>query len=107
MSERRNRQRTDACLNAVWEGASGRYDTRVTDVSEEGCYIDSISEVHLGEQVTVRVQLPDGGELTLDGLVAHYSPRVGFGVRFSELTPLQIETLRSLISRLSSSPSET
>ena len=106
MSERRNRLRLDACLNAVLEGASGRYDTRVTDVSEEGCYVDSISEVNIGEPVTVRVQLADGEDLILDGVVAHHSPRVGFGVRFSELTPVQVEKLRSLISKLSSSPSE-
>ncbi len=74
------------------------------DVSEEGCYIDSISEANVGEQVTVRIQLPDGEELTLSGAVAHYSPRVGFGVRFSPLEPSQREKLRQLISRISSSP---
>ena len=102
MSERRKRQRLDACLNAIWEGPTGNHETRVMDVSEEGCYIDSISEANVGEEVTVRMQLPDGEELTISGVVAHYSPRVGFGVRFSQLDSSQLEKLRSLIKKVSS-----
>ena len=97
MSDRRKQQRLEVCLDAVLEGVNGHYTARITDVSEGGCYIDSICDSYVGELISFSVQLPDGTGLLLTGLVAHYSPRLGFGVEFTDLKPDQLAKVQWLI----------
>jgi len=98
MDDRRNEKRWDVCLDAVWDGKSGNYDARVTDLSEGGCYVDTLGEATIGEIVRFKLQLPGGDWLDLIGEVAHETPPLGFGMRFIDLTDEQRETLRSLTS---------
>ena len=97
MSDRRSEKRWDVCLDAIWDGKSGNYSARVTDLSEGGCYVDSLGEAQIGEVLSFRLQLPDGEWLELTGKVAHQKPPLGFGLRFVELTDEQHERLRSLL----------
>jgi hypothetical protein len=99
-NERRSEKRWEVCLDAVWEGKSGNYGARIVDLSEGGCYIDTLSEACVGELLNFKLQLPNGEWLYLTGEVAHQTPALGFGVRFVNLTEDQIEKLRSLISQL-------
>lgn len=99
MGERRTEDRWEVCLDAVWDGKSGN-SARVTDLSEGGCYIDSICEASVGEVLQVKLHLPNGEWLELAGEVAHRTPPLGFGIRFVNLTPEQINRLRSIISQL-------
>jgi len=98
MGDRRSEKRLDVCLDAVWDGKSGNYIARVTDLSEGGCYIDTMGEATNGEILRLKLQLPDGAWLNLIGEVAHQSPPMGFGMKFVDLTEAQLEMLRSLIS---------
>ena len=41
----------------------------ITDLSEGGCYLDTVGEVMVGEIVAFRVLLPDGDWLYLEGEV--------------------------------------
>ncbi len=100
MSERRTDTRLEVCLDAVWDGALGNRRTRVADLSEGGCYIDSIAEVYVGEILYLKIQLPNGQWLELQGEVAHRVSRLGFGVRFVDLSSEQSQTLRWLITHL-------
>jgi|ERR1700752_598202 len=100
MSERRREKRWDVCLDAVWDGKSGNYGARVTDLSEGGCYIDSICIAHVGEILELRLKLPNGNWLQLTGEVAHQTPPLGFGLRFVDNTDEQREILRLLIAHL-------
>jgi hypothetical protein len=97
MSDRRTEQRRDVCLDAVWNGKSGNYTARVTDLSEGGCYVDTMGAAQVNEVITFRLQLPDGEWLELSGEVAHQTPPLGFGLRFIDLTDQQHEKLRSLL----------
>ena len=97
MSDRRTEQRRDVCLDAVWDGKSGNYTARVTDLSEGGCYVDTMGAAQVNEVITFRLQLPDGEWLELSGEVAHQTPPLGFGLRFVNLTDQQHEKLRSLL----------
>jgi hypothetical protein len=101
MSDRRREDRFEVCLDAVWDGKSGNYIARVTDLSEGGCYVDTMGEAHVGEIITFKLQLPTG-DLELTGEVAHETPPLGFGLRFVYLTDDQTQQLRSLISQLQS-----
>ena len=100
MDERRSRKRWDVSLDAVWDGKSGNFTARITDLSDGGCYMDSLSEVTIGELLTLKLNLPGGGWLELTGEVAHHTPPVGFGVRFVNLSDEQIAALRSFIEYL-------
>ena len=100
MDERRSGQRLDVVLDAVWDGTSGNYNARITDLSDGGCYMDSLGDVTVGEPVNLKLQLPGGEWLELSGVVAHHTPPMGFGVRFVDLSDDQLSTLRAFIEYL-------
>jgi len=107
MSERRTGKRWDVSLDAVWDGKSGNYTARIIDLSDGGCYVDSLGGVSVGEVVNLRLQLPNGEWLSLSGEVAHHTPPVGFGLRFVNLPDDQLETLRSFIEYLKDPSADT
>jgi hypothetical protein len=104
--DRRGEKRWEVCLDAVWDGKSGNYDARVTDLSEGGCYVDSLSQAHIGEVLNLKLQLPSGDWVDLAGEVAHQTPDLGFGIRFTDLSTEQLEKIRALLLHLQSSPGQ-
>ena len=96
MVDRRNQPRLSVSLNAMWDSSTEAHGARVTDLSEGGCYLDSVGEVRRGEIVGFRVLLPDEDWLYLEGEVKHHSTN-GFGVQFVELNEEQTEKLRWLL----------
>src|SRR5919106_1793152 len=69
MDERRTGHRWDVSLDAVWNGKSGNYTARITDLSDGGCYMDSLGNVTMGELLNLKLQLPNGEWLELTGEV--------------------------------------
>ena len=100
MSDRRTEKRWDVSLDAVWDGKSGNYSARVTDLSEGGCYVDTLGEAQVGEILSLKIQVPSGEWLELSGEVAHQTPPLGFGLRFQNLTDEQLDKLRSVIAEI-------
>jgi hypothetical protein len=97
MDERRAKPRLSVSLDAVWDGTAGKHPARVTDLSEGGCYLDTVGEVMTGETVGFRVLLPDDDWLYLEGEVKHHRHGFGFGVQFVELIEEQQEKLQWLL----------
>ncbi|HEX2268436.1 MAG TPA: PilZ domain-containing protein [Pyrinomonadaceae bacterium] len=106
MSERRSGKRWDVSLDAVWDGKSGNHTARISDLSEGGCYMDTMGDAIPGEILTLKLQLPTGEWLELTGEVAHHTPPLGFGLRFVDLPEEQVERLRSFIEYLKDPSSE-
>jgi len=106
MSERRSEKRWEVSLDAAWDGKSGNHTARISDLSEGGCYMDTMGDATPGEILTLNLQLPNGDWLQLTGEVAHHTPPLGFGVRFVDLPEEQLEMLRAFIEYLKD-PSET
>ena len=100
MDDRRREDRLEVCLDAVWDGKSGNYSARVTDLSEGGCYVDTLGEAHVGEIICFKLQLPAGDWVELTGEVAHETPPLGFGLRFAYLGDEQLEKLRLILSQI-------
>jgi hypothetical protein len=98
MSDRREDDRIEVCLDAVWDGTMGKYSARITDLSEGGCYIDSLCEAYVGEVIHFTMQLPSGEWLELTGEIAHHVPQLGFGVRFVDLSDSNRQKLLTLLS---------
>src|ERR1044072_4244730 len=97
MDDRRSKPRLSVYLDAVWHGGEERHSARVTDLSEGGCYLDTVGEVMVGEIVAFRVLLPDDDWLYLEGEVGHDRNGTGFGVRFIHLNEQQTEKLLLLL----------
>lgn len=66
------------------EGASGRNEIRMTDLSRTGCYVDTSMSFPAGTKVTLYAQLGDG-EVALPGRVIPLNSGGGFGVEFTDL----------------------
>ena len=96
MDDRRNAPRLSVNLNAMWDSSKDAHSARITDLSEGGCYLDSVGEVRRGEIVGFRVLLPDEDWLYLEGEVRHHGFN-GFGVQFVDLNEEQTEKLRWLL----------
>ena len=96
MNDRRARPRLTVSLNAMWDSSTQAHSARITDLSEGGCYLDSVGEVRRGEIVGFRVLLPDDDWLYLEGEVKHHSA-AGFGVQFVDLNEEQTEKLQWLL----------
>ena len=97
MDDRRSKPRLSVHLDAVWHGGEERHSARVTDLSEGGCYLDTVGEVMVGEIVAFRVLLPDDDWLYLEGEVRHHSHGLGFGVQFVDMNEEQTKNLQRLL----------
>lgn len=95
--ERRRHPRVPALFEVVWEGAAGRYEARTSDLSEGGCFVDTIAPAAVGEEITFRLRLPAGGWLELRGVVTYHYPNAGFGVRFESVSPEERKRLEWLV----------
>lgn len=97
MEERRAKPRLSVNLDAVWDRERAGHAARITDLSEGGCYLDTVGEVLTGDIVAFRVLLPDGDWLYLEGEVRHHRQGLGFGVQFVDLNDEQREKLLLLL----------
>lgn len=104
MKEKRTETRFDICLTARWQGSLARHNVRLTDLSHGGCYVDTIVEVIVGEILLLQILMPDGSWFELQGVVAHHSAGLGFGVRFVNLDEEQHRQIRSLLMTQNPSP---
>ncbi len=95
--EKRKSKRVAIVLEATWEGQAGHYEARVSDVSRDGCYLDTIGEAALGDLVQINVRLPNGNWLPLSGVVAHRQQNLGFGITFTNLSEEQGRLIEHLI----------
>ncbi|MDQ2974355.1 MAG: PilZ domain-containing protein [Acidobacteriota bacterium] len=107
MKENRSFTRFDMSLTASWQGSVGNHDIRISDLSEGGCYGDTIVEVNLGETLFLKIQTPHGEWFVLQGVVAHHTAGMGFGVRFVNLDEKQQEQIRSLLRKENTSRTES
>jgi hypothetical protein len=98
MDDRRSKPRLSINLDAVWERTGDAPATRITNLSEGGCFLDTVGEVRQGEIVAFRVLMPNEDDwLYLEGEVRHFVKGIGFGVQFTELNEEQESKVRELI----------
>ena len=97
MSERRSCQRVPLLLEVRWESLSGKHSARTTDISLSGCYIESIGQVTIGENIRFEIQLATRSWMPLQGEVLYHHVNLGFGLRFFGLTNEQQQMLEQLV----------
>jgi hypothetical protein len=69
---------------------------KFTNLSRGGCFIQTRADVRTDSTVVFRLRLPTDRWLRLQGTVAHTARRVGFGLRFTDLS----ETDRGMLALL-------
>ncbi|SRR6266498_449945 len=100
MEDRRSKPRLTVSLDAVWDSTDGRQSARITNLSEGGCYLDTVGETLSGDIVCFRLLMPNHDDwLYLEGEVRHYTAGVGFGVRFTDLNEDQEDKIALLIKK--------
>ena len=70
---------------------------RIYGLSAVGCLIQSAHDVPVGRQITLEIDLPFEGTVTLEAESVNTRPGYGFGVTFVNLTDEVRETLETLI----------
>ena len=84
-SDKRRYRRLPVLVDCRIEGASGRGETRLTDLTPVGCYVDSNLALTEGTKITLVVALGEN-EVTLSGrVVPMKAAGFGFGVEFVDL----------------------
>lgn len=96
-NERRDGKRVRLLLDVRWAGKSAQYEARLDDISLTGCFIETIGQVSIGEQLIFEVHLPTGRWMALHGEVVHFQPHVGFGLRFINLSEIERAMIGNLI----------
>ena len=95
--ERRNQERVPASIEVRWVGNAGKNETRASDLSLGGCFVDTVGQVKLGEIITFSLRLPAGEPIEIEGQVVYTYPSIGFGVRFTNVSDSDRRKLEWLI----------
>jgi PilZ domain len=97
MSERRKAWRAELRLDAWYDGAGVRGETRISDLSVRGAYLEAVAPLPVGTTFNLGFALPDGTVIETEATVAHSHPDSGMGVRFDSLSLEQANTIRQFI----------
>ncbi len=89
----REHERFSLLSEIVLESASGKQQARVSDISAGGCFVDTITQVRVGERILFELVHPNGDRLQFAGEVAYHLSGVGFGLKFVDLSDEQKQFL--------------
>ncbi|HWX94706.1 MAG TPA: PilZ domain-containing protein [Terriglobales bacterium] len=77
------------------EGSDAPLRGATSDLSLNGCYIESIFPIPVGTQLELKLQLE--GTLLVAATVVTADPQVGNGIHFTRMLPEDIEELRMFL----------
>ena len=95
--ERRSDQRVGVNLPTKWRGVTGLHEGRIEDLSINGCFVNTVGAVDVGEIVSLLIKLPSDQWLSLRGKVMSSQQMVGFGLSFSILDEKEQQALAELV----------
>jgi uncharacterized protein (TIGR02266 family) len=87
LTEKRQAGRAPLLIEVKYEGPGVRAETRISDISETGVFIDAMTPIPVGAVLKLTFNLPNGRVIEVEGRVAHTQPRIGMGVEFTNLKP--------------------
>jgi hypothetical protein len=92
----RKHERSTFLTEILLESASGRREARISDVSEGGCFVDTIMTVRTGEEVSI---ISKSGSFTVKGKVAYVMDGFGFGVEFIDLSEESQQAINKILGK--------
>lgn len=96
-NEQRRAWRSQLRLRLTYEGAGVRTETRISDISVSGVFIDTPYSVPAGSNLKLTFTLPDGHIVHTNGQVIHHQPQSGIGVKFLDLASEDARRIRNFI----------
>ena len=95
-------------LDVVLPGSSLKHDARMSEISMDGCFIDSRAHGRgLGDTVAFKVHLPSGPWVSLQGELVHEDYPMGFGLRFKGLSDGDKRLLAAVVVAHGGDPGES
>lgn len=94
---RRKHERTPVAVDTVLDSSAGKRESRISDLSLGGCYVESMTNFQPGEPVSFDLIDTGGGTIGFTGEVAYVLDGFGFGLRFTNLGPEQIRFLQQAL----------
>lgn len=73
---------------------------QIYDLSEGGCFVNSMQEQPAGREVTLEIVLPQEGPVTVTGQTLLTRPGFGFAVRFTQVDPQARVKIRRQLAQL-------
>jgi hypothetical protein len=73
---------------------------RIRDLGVDGCVIESNYEVMTGHRITLQIELPGEGWITVRGQTRHVEGNLGFAVTFVHLIAANRERIERTVARL-------
>ena len=95
--DRRQSRRGTLYTEVQYEGAGIRAETRISDISPSGVFIDALSPLPAGAVLSLSFTLPGGQRVATEGVVVHSQPRIGMGVAFTSLKPEDAKLIQDAI----------
>ena len=103
--DRRRASRIPCIIEAAFSSASPFIDGRLTDLTPYGVFIDTLTTIPPGSEVTVKFSLPEFGEIKTKGKVIWTQDNVGMGVEFVNLAPEDLQKIEQF-GKKASAPSD-
>jgi hypothetical protein len=96
VDERRRHERLAKPMEGSWRGQSGATACRITDISWDGCFLETLSMPTIGEQTIVTV--PAGAStIEIAGQIVYVERGLGIALKFNGLSADQIQALTGLL----------
>lgn len=73
---------------------------RIYDISEGGCFVNSLHDQQPGVNFRLKIDLPYEGWITVKARTLYYKPEFGFAVRFTEMSDEAMTLLKKAIEQL-------
>lgn len=96
-SDRRENNRIAVSLEVKFDGVAQSSGTRISDISAEGCYIETMAYFEVDDIITLEIKMPTGNWLSLKGKIKFRHPNLGLGISFLELSQSELDVVSSLI----------
>jgi hypothetical protein len=81
------------------------FDLTIHDLSITGCLIESFHEMPAGRQITIEIDLPDEGTVSVLAESVYSRPDYGFAVKFIDVPPdTRVQLARAVFQTLTRSP---
>ena len=84
MSERRRHTRVTGPFDGRRLGKLP-LDVRIYDLSQGGCFVNSVHEQQSGVPIVLEIDLPGEGMITVKGQTLYAKPEFGYAVRFVDV----------------------
>lgn len=85
VNERRAQHRFEQYFECTWQSEWGEERSRVSNLSEGGCYVETRRAVPQGTPLPALTIVLPTGEVTVEGVVVHSMRGVGFAVQFIDV----------------------